>query len=107
MEELAAYFAATGHKIRKVWGVSDGGCGTWGYWAIWAGSVSPGLELPLGPKQLPLPALLQSEIEDMIWEVDEDCDQRVNWEEFQGMYERCRDDKTGACSRGEQKGAAV
>lgn len=41
------------------------------------------------------PSLPQSEIEDMIWEVDEDCDQRVNWEEFQAMYERCRDDKTG------------
>ena len=35
------------------------------------------------------------EIEDMIWEVDEDCDKAVNWEEFQAMYHRCRNDKTG------------
>lgn len=25
----------------------------------------------------------RAEIEDMIWEVDEDCDKAVNWEEFQ------------------------
>ncbi|GAB4819032.1 hypothetical protein N2152v2_006078 [Parachlorella kessleri] len=37
----------------------------------------------------------KAEIDDMIWEVDEDCDQKVNWEEFQCMHERCRDDKTG------------
>ena len=48
----------------------------------------------LGPA-LNLPCDLQAEIDDMIWEVDEDCDQKVNWEEFQCMHERCRDDKTG------------
>ena len=37
----------------------------------------------------------QSEIEDMIWEVDDDCDKCVNWPEFQAMYHRCRNDKTG------------
>jgi len=37
----------------------------------------------------------KKEIEDMIWEVDEDCDKAVNWEEFRGMYFRCRNDKTG------------
>ena len=37
----------------------------------------------------------KQEIEDMIWEVDEDCDKAVNWAEFQGMYHRCREDKTG------------
>lgn len=31
----------------------------------------------------------------MIWEVDEDCDQCVSWQEFQSMYRRCRNDTTG------------
>jgi len=31
----------------------------------------------------------------MIWEVDEDCDGAVHWDEFQRMYHRCRSDKTG------------
>lgn len=31
----------------------------------------------------------------MIWEVDDDCDKAVNWPEFQAMYNRCRNDKTG------------
>lgn len=31
----------------------------------------------------------------MIWEVDDDCDKCVNWAEFQAMYHRCRNDKTG------------
>ena len=39
---------------------------------------------------------VQSDIEDMIWEVDDDCDKCVNWPEFQAMYHRCRNDKTGA-----------
>jgi len=38
---------------------------------------------------------VQTEIEDMIWEVDEDCDQGLNWSEFQAMYHRCNNDKTG------------
>ena len=38
---------------------------------------------------------LQSELEDMIWEVDEDCDQCLTWNEFQAMYHRCNNDKTG------------
>ena len=37
----------------------------------------------------------KQEIEDMIWEVDEDCDKCVSWEEFKLMFERCRHDKTG------------
>ncbi|KAK9806945.1 hypothetical protein WJX72_008320 [[Myrmecia] bisecta] len=37
----------------------------------------------------------KSEIEDMIWEVDEDCDQCLTWAEFQAMYHRCRNDMTG------------
>ena len=31
----------------------------------------------------------------MIWEVDEDCDQGLTWSEFQAMYHRCNNDKTG------------
>lgn len=38
----------------------------------------------------------QGEVEDMIWEVDEDCDGAVSWAEFQAMYHRCRNDRTGA-----------
>lgn len=40
----------------------------------------------------------------MIWEVDEDCDQGLNWAEFQAMYHRCNNDKTGTfdyCNAGE------
>ena len=32
----------------------------------------------------------------MIWEVDDDCDKAVTWTEFQAMFSRCRNDKTGA-----------
>mmetsp|Transcript_1464 Transcript_1464/g.4989 ORF Transcript_1464/g.4989 Transcript_1464/m.4989 type:complete len:184 (-) Transcript_1464:201-752(-) len=35
------------------------------------------------------------EIHDMIWEVDDDCDKAVSWQEFQAMYHRCRNDKSG------------
>lgn len=35
------------------------------------------------------------EVEDMIWEVDEDCDHCVSWDEFKLMFHRCRNDKTG------------
>ena len=38
----------------------------------------------------------RSEIEDMIWEVDEDCDKCVSWEEFKLMFHRCRNDKATA-----------
>lgn len=37
----------------------------------------------------------KGEINDMIWEVDEDCDNAVNWKEFQVMYHRCRNDIAG------------
>ncbi|GMH32255.1 hypothetical protein BSKO_00089 [Bryopsis sp. KO-2023] len=37
----------------------------------------------------------RGEVEDMIWEVDEDCDGAVSWVEFQAMYHRCRNDRTG------------
>ena len=31
----------------------------------------------------------------MIWEVDEDCDGMIDWENFVQLYVRCRRDKTG------------
>lgn len=37
----------------------------------------------------------RNEVEDMIWEVDEDCDKCVNWEEFKSMFYRVRNDKSG------------
>jgi hypothetical protein len=40
-------------------------------------------------------AVEQPDVQDMIWEVDEDCDQCVSWQEFQSMYRRCRNDTTG------------
>ena len=35
----------------------------------------------------------KQEVEDMIWEVDEDCDKCVNWDEFKLMFYRCRTDR--------------
>lgn len=43
-------------------------------------------------------ACTQADIEDMIWEVDDDCDKAVSWAEFQAMFTRCRNDKSGAFS---------
>ncbi|KAK9798938.1 hypothetical protein WJX73_002688 [Symbiochloris irregularis] len=40
-------------------------------------------------------SLKKSEVDEIIWEVDEDCDQCVTWAEFQAMYHRCRRDQTG------------
>ena len=37
----------------------------------------------------------KADVEDMIWEVDEDCDRAINWEEFKSMFYRVRHDKTG------------
>ena len=37
----------------------------------------------------------KADVEDMIWEVDEDCDRCIDWEEFQSMFYRVRHDKTG------------
>lgn len=37
----------------------------------------------------------KKEVQDMIWEVDEDCDTMLSWEEFKLMYQRVRADKTG------------
>ena len=37
----------------------------------------------------------KADIEDMIWEVDEDCDKCVSWEEFKSMFDRVRQDKSG------------
>ena len=37
----------------------------------------------------------KADVEDMIWEVDEDCDRCVDWEEFKTMFYRVRHDKSG------------
>lgn len=49
------------------------------------------------PRSHPPP---QSDVEDMIWEVDDDCDKVIVWAEFQSMFARCRNDKTGTCIAG-------
>jgi hypothetical protein len=49
----------------------------------------------------------KADIEDMIWEVDDDCDKHVTWAEFQAMFSRCRNDKTGAPSRKTALGCAL
>ena len=36
------------------------------------------------------------DVEDMIWEVDEDCDKCVSWDEFKLMFQRCRTDRVSA-----------
>lgn len=41
----------------------------------------------------------RGEVEDLIWEVDEDCDGCIGWQEFQRMYHRCRQDSTGEAAR--------
>ena len=41
---------------------------------------------------------LQAEIDSIIWEADTDCDRCLTWKEFQEMYDRCRNDQTGAVS---------
>uniref|UniRef100_A0A7S2HU24 EF-hand domain-containing protein n=1 Tax=Haptolina brevifila TaxID=156173 RepID=A0A7S2HU24_9EUKA len=46
-------------------------------------------------KRLKQEKLTMQMVEDMIWEVDEDCDGQVSWEEFKAMFYRVRHDKTG------------
>ncbi|KAL1512289.1 hypothetical protein AB1Y20_005551 [Prymnesium parvum] len=59
-----------------------------------------------GDKKLDLDELFESlkalgykckkaDVEDMIWEIDEDCDRCVTWEEFKAMFYRVRNDKSG------------
>merc|ERR1719201_2813900 len=37
----------------------------------------------------------KEEVKEMIWEVDEDLDEHVSWDEFSTMYQRSVHDKTG------------
>ena len=39
--------------------------------------------------------MTKKQIEEIIWEVDEDLDKCLNWDEFRLMYERNITDKTG------------
>jgi len=43
---------------------------------------------------------VKQDIELMIWEVDDDLDQQVSWEEFLVMYQRCITDSQGLEPRG-------
>jgi calmodulin len=40
------------------------------------------------------------EVADMIWEVDENCDGHVDWNEFASMFRRSMEDQTGLEPRG-------
>jgi len=46
-------------------------------------------------KKLNYPKLSMTTVEDLIWEVDEDCDNCISWDEFKSMFYRVRLDKTG------------
>ena len=46
-------------------------------------------------KNLNYPKLSMAVVEDLIWEVDEDCDGCISWDEFKAMFYRVRHDKTG------------
>ena len=46
-------------------------------------------------KRLNYTKLSMTMVEDMIWEIDEDCDGHVSWEEFKSMFYRVRHDKSG------------
>eukprot|EP00966_Prymnesium_polylepis_P119663 2765401-Prymnesium_polylepis.1 len=37
----------------------------------------------------------RTDVEDMIWEVDEDCDKCLTWDEFKQMFYAVRHDKSG------------
>lgn len=42
----------------------------------------------------------RGEVEDLLWEVDEDCDGGVDWREFKALHRRCREDAAGTEPRG-------
>lgn len=42
----------------------------------------------------------RGQVDDLLWEVDEDCDGGVTWAEFQRLYRRCREDGAGTEPRG-------
>ena len=53
------------------------------------------VELHRTLKALKYPKLSKEVVEDLIWEVDEDCDGMISWDEFKAMFYRVRHDKTG------------
>ena len=87
-EELNALFLDMGHKAKKVITSAIPV-----YWLRRPAAVDA--VLCSLSRVIRVDFLVQTEIEDMIWEVDEDCDQGLNWAEFQAMYHRCNNDKTG------------
>ena len=46
-------------------------------------------------KRLQMKNTTMNVVEEMIWEIDEDCDGHVSWEEFKSMFYRVRHDKSG------------
>lgn len=42
----------------------------------------------------------RGEVDDLLWEVDEDCDGAVDWAEFCALHRRCREDAAEAEPRG-------
>ena len=46
-------------------------------------------------KRLQMKNTTMNIVEEMIWEIDEDCDGHVSWEEFKSMFYRVRHDKSG------------
>ena len=82
----------TGASTQMRWSKSSSSSGT-------SASGCVRADAPRVAASAPDAAVPQSDIEDMIWEVDDDCDKSVTWTEFQAMFSRCRNDKTGACAR--------
>eukprot|EP00955_Chlamydomonas_euryale_P114259 366262-Chlamydomonas_euryale.AAC.5 len=62
-------------------------------WAVFAHNYTttgrPPSAHPLTTSAPSAPQPVRGEAEDMIWEVDDDCDGCVSWLEFQTMYTRC------------------
>jgi calmodulin len=79
VDELFAALAKYGHNVKKVactYFQNRHHCDT-----FWLFDLQP--------------LVVQDEVGEMIWEVDEDCDNSVSWSEFQKMYHRCSADRTG------------
>jgi calmodulin len=53
------------------------------------------VELAYRLRKLGHPDTSRSDVEEMIWEVDERGDGVIDWEEFKLMYIRCKNDKSG------------
>jgi Ca2+-binding EF-hand superfamily protein len=87
--ELNQLFARLGHKIKRV---------CWRKKASRLGKLSGHVAQRTSAQSFVTSFdwdHAQSQVDEMIWEVDEDCDHCLTWAEFQSMYHRCNNDKTG------------